>query len=63
MHRGEEDEPWRENEGNKRERGIVSEEKRGKGGTGESEAGNEAVLGRSWREKILTTQQFHSLCL
>lgn len=27
-------------------------------GTGKGEAGNETVLGQSWREKILTTQHF-----
>lgn len=55
MARGERQVVEKNERNKKKERGGNTERKRG---IGESEAGNETVLGQSWREKILTTQQF-----
>lgn len=53
-------EKWETLKGRERERDGETEEKEG---IGECEAGNETVLGQSWREEILTTQHFLPLSL
>lgn len=55
MARGERQVVEKNERNKKKESGGNTERKRG---IGESEAGNETVLGQSWREKILTTQLF-----